>query len=208
MFLIYGKRSLIIKKFTDHSHACPHCRGLNLEVKVEKTYYHLFYIPFFPARGKFAVIACGDCGKPYKDPVIEADYYDELEDTYEKQTKNPIYLYTGLILSVLLVMFIIFSNLRYQQLKADCIANPQTGDTYQIREKRAGRKYYYYVNVFRVSGDSVFAHPSHNEYLGFVRKMATRDYFDTSLVRPYTKQELRQMLEDGMIIKVEREKAK
>lgn len=208
MFLLYGKRNLIIKKYADHSHACPHCRGLNLKVEIEKPYYHLFFIPFFPARGKFAHITCGDCGKPYMDPVLEEDYYDELEDEYEKRTKNPVYLYTGLILTVLLVLFIIFSNLRHQQLKAERIANSQNGDTYLIREKRAGRKYYYYMNVFRVSGDSVFTHPGHYEYLGFVRKMARRDYFDTAFVRPYSKQQLLQMLDEGMIIKAEREKAK
>lgn len=208
MIFLYGRRSLIIKKYTDHTHACPHCRGLNLEVKVEKPYYHLFFIPFFPSRGKFAHITCGDCGKPYKDPVLEEDYYDELEDAYEKRTKSPVYLYTGLLLTALLVLFIIFSNVRHQQLKAERIANPQNGDTYLIREKRAGRKYYYYMNVFRVSSDSVFTHPGHYEYLAFARKMARRDYFDTALVRPYSKQQLLQMLDEGMIIKAEREKAK
>jgi hypothetical protein len=208
MFLLYGKRSLIIKKYTDHTHACPHCRGLNLEVKVEKYYYHLFYIPFFPSRGKFAHINCGNCGKPYKDPVHEEDYYIELEDEYEKRTKNPIYLYSGLILVGLLTLFMVFSNLRTQKQKAEYIAKPQTGDTYLIREKRADHKVYYYLSVYRISGDSVFTHPGHLEYQSFARKMKKGDYFETNLVRPYTKELLKQMLDDGMIIKAEREKAK
>jgi hypothetical protein len=208
MFLLYGKRSLIIKKYTDHTHACPHCRGLNLEVKVEKYYYHLFYIPFFPSRGKFAHINCGNCGKPYKDPVLEEDYYIELEDEYEKRTKNPIYLYSGLILVGLLTLFMVFSNLRTQKQKAEYIAKPQTGDTYLIREKRADHKVYYYLSVYRISGDSVFTHPGHLEYQSFARKMKKGDYFETNLVRPYTKELLKQMLDDGMIIKAEREKAK
>jgi hypothetical protein len=208
MFLLYGKRSLIIKKYTDHTHACPHCRGLNLEVKVEKYYYHLFYIPFFPSRGKFAHVTCGNCGKPYKDPVLEEDYYVELEDEYEKRTKTPIYLYSGLILVGLLTLFMVFSNLRTQKQKAEYVAKPQTGDTYLIREKRADHKVYYYLSVYRISGDSVFTHPGHLEYPGFTRKMKKGDYFETNLVRPYTKQQLKQMLDDGMIIKAEREKAK
>lgn len=208
MFLLYGKRSLIIKKYTDHTHACPHCRGLNLDVKIEKSYYHLFYIPFFPSRGKFAHITCGNCGKPYKDPVLEEDYYIELEDEYEKRTKNPLYLYSGLLLIALLTLFMVFSNLRTQQQKAEYIAQPQTGDTYLIREKRADHKVYYYLNVYRISGDSVFTHPGHLEYLSFARKMKKGDYFETDQVRPYTKQLLKKMLDDGMIIKAEREKAK
>ncbi len=208
MFLLYGKRSLIIKKYTDHTHACPHCRGLNLDVKIEKSYYHLFYIPFFPSRGKFAHITCGNCGKPYKDPVLEEDYYIELEDEYEKRTKTPIYLYSGLILVALLTLFMVFSNLRTQKQKAEYIAQPQTGDTYLIREKRADHKVYYYLNVYRISGDSVFTHPGHLEYLSFARKMKKGDYFETDQVRPYTKQLLKKMLDDGMIIKAEREKAK
>ncbi len=208
MFLLYGKRSMIIKKYTDHTHACPHCRALNLNVKVEKSYFHLFYIPVFPVNGKFAHISCGNCGNLYKDPVLEEDFYIELEDEYEKRTRSPIYLYSGLILITALVLFIVISNRRYQQLKSERIETPRTGDTYLIREKRAGRKYYHYTSVFRIINDSVFTHPGNLEYLGHVRKMDKRDYFDTTVVRPYARQELRQMLEDGMIIKVEREKEK
>jgi hypothetical protein len=130
----------------------------------------------------------------------------ELEDEYEKRTKSPIYLYSGLILITALVLFIVISNRRYQQLKSERIENPQTGDAYLIREKRAGRKYYHYTSAFRVTNDSVFTHPGNLEYLGFVRKMDKRDYFDTTIVRPYAKQQLQQMLEDGMIIKVIRDK--
>lgn len=208
MLFLYGKRSMIIKKYADHTHACPHCRALNLEVKVEKSYFHLFFIPVFPVNGKFAHISCVSCGNLYKDPVSEEDFYIELEDEYEKRTRSPIYLYSGLILIAALVLFIIVSNRRYQQLKSERIENPQTGDTYLIREKRAGRKYYHFTYAFRVTTDSVFIHPGNLEYLGFVRKMNKRDYFDTTVIRAYAKQQLRQMLEDGMIVSVDREKEK
>ncbi len=205
MFLLYGKRSLIIKKYSDHTNACPHCRGLNLEVKVEKYYYHLFYIPFFLSGGKFAHIQCGDCGKPYKDPVLDEDYYIELEDKYEKRTKNPIYLYSGLILVALLKLFMVFSNLRTQQQKAEYIAKPQTGDTYLIRERRVDKKLYYFLQVIRINGDSVFTHRSHLEYPRFTSKMKKSDYFEPVTELLYTKQNLKQMLEDKKITSVKRE---
>lgn len=206
MFLLYGQRSLIIKKYTDHTHACPHCRGLNLDVKIEKSYYHLFYIPFFPSGGKFAHIQCGDCGKPYKDPVLEEDYYIELEDEYEKRTKNPLYLYTGLILIALLTLFMLFSNLRTQQQKAEYIAQPQTGDTYLIRERRDDQKFYYFLHVTRINGDSIFTQRSHQEYRRFRSKMNEADYFEPGKELLYTKAMLKKMLEEHQITSVKREK--
>ncbi len=208
MFLIYGKRSFIIKKYTDHTHACPHCRGLNLEVKVEKFYYHLFYIPFFPSTGKFAHITCGNCGQPYKDPSLEEDYYMELEEEYEKRTKNPIYLYSGLILIFLLTLFMVSSNLRTQQQKAEYIARPQTGDTYLIKVRRDDHKVYYFLHVTRIIGDSVFTQRSHQEYRRFTSKMKEADYFEPGRELLYTKAMLKKMLVEHQITSVDRDAEK
>ena len=208
MFLLYGQRSLIIKKYTDHTHACPHCRGLNLEVKVEKSYYHLFYIPFFPSGGKFAHIQCGDCGKPYKDPVLEEDYYIELEDEYEKRTKNPIYLYSGLILVASLILFMVYVNLETQKQKAKYIANPLTGDTYLIRAERNDSTLYYFLRVVNISGDSVYTRHSNFEYHRYPADMDPTDFFVMEEELVYTKVELKKMLEDGKINAVDREHKK
>lgn len=205
MFLIYGKRSLIIKRYTDHTHACPHCRGLNLDVKVEKFYYHLFYIPFFPSGGKFAHIQCGNCGKPYKDPVREEGYYIELEDEYEKRTKNPIYLYSGLILVASLILFMVYVNLETQKQKAKYIANPLTSDTYLIRAERNDSTLYYFLRVVNISGDSIYTRHSNFEYRRYPADMDPSDFFVTEEELVYTKGELKKMLEDGEINAVDRE---
>lgn len=205
MFLIYGKRSLIIKKYTDHTHACPHCRGLNLDVKVEKYYYHLFYIPFFPSGGKFAHIQCGNCGKPYKDPVREEGYYMELEDEYEKRTKNPIYLYSGLILVASLILFMVYVNLETQKQKAKYIANPLNGDTYLIQAERNDSTLYYFLRVVNISGDSIYTRHSNFEYRRYPADMDPSDFFVTEEELVYTKGELKKMLEDGEINAVDRE---
>lgn len=202
MFLIYGKRSFIIKKYTDHTHACPHCRGLNLEVKVEKFYFHLFYIPFFPSHVKLAHIKCGNCGQPYKDPDME------LEEEYERRTKNPVYLYSGLILVASLILLIVYINLQTQKQKAEYVANPRTGDTYLIRDERNDSTLYYFLRVVRINSDSVYTLHNNYEYRRYVSKMNEADFFVSEEELVYTKAELKKMLEDGEINAVEREKHK
>lgn len=204
MFLLHGKRSLIIKKYSDHTHACPHCRGLNLEVKVEKFYYHLFYIPFFPTHEKFAHIRCGNCGQPYKDPALEEDSYEELEDEYEKKTRNPVYLYSGLLLISSLIIFIVVAKLRVQQREAAYITQPLTGDTYLIREKRDNKKIFYFLRVSRISGDSVFTQHGHKEYTRFTRTISKEDYFLRE-DRGFHKEDLVKMLKDDIIKAVKRD---
>lgn len=52
MFLIYGKRKLRIKKYTDHRNACNVCKSFDLEIKIFKEYFHIFFVPFFPTGTK------------------------------------------------------------------------------------------------------------------------------------------------------------
>jgi hypothetical protein len=200
MFLVYGKRSFIIKKFTDHTLACPGCRAFNLHVEVRKSYYHLFYIPFFPSWEKDIRMYCGDCGQPYSK--------GELITEYEQKTKNPVYLYSGLILVATLILLIVYINLQTQKQKAEYVANPQTGDTYLIREKNDSATTYYFLRVTRIHGDTVFTNHSNLEYSRFVSGLDKEDFFVQDEVLFYSKAELKKMLEYGEINAVDREEHK
>lgn len=199
MFLIYGKRSIRIKRYSDHTLACPGCRAFNLQVEVRKSYYHLFYIPFFPSWEKDIRMYCGDCGQPFSK--------GDLIKEYEQKTKNPIYLYSGLILVASLIFFMVYVNLETQKQKAEYIAKPRTGDTYLIRTERNDSTLYYFLRVIRITGDSVYTRHSNYEYRQFVSKMNQADFFVEEEELVFTKGELKKMLEDGEINAVDRDKS-
>jgi hypothetical protein len=196
MILLYGKRSIRIKKYTDNTHACPSCRAFDLDVSVYKSYYHLFFIPFFPSWEKYASITCNACEYHFSDQAIEKEYEDK--------SKSPVYLYTGPILIALLILFMINANLRSQKRKADYVAQPQTGDIYRIRDDKGSATSYYFLRIVRISGDSVFIQHNHLIYTGFVVSMRKEDYFEEEEELIYTKADIKKMLEEGAINDVER----
>ena len=110
MFIIYGRRTARIKRLTENHEHCKNCRSFGLTVKVYRDYYHLFYIPFFPAGRKTAYISCGSCNTPFQS--------DNLEKEYARITKTPVFLYTGLLIVASLILLALYANLQNQKEKA------------------------------------------------------------------------------------------
>ncbi len=81
MFIIHGKQTARIKKYTDNHQVCQNCKSLDLEVKVYRDYYQLFFIPIFPVGIKSVVIKCNNCREPMR---LEA-----VKKHYEEVTKTP-----------------------------------------------------------------------------------------------------------------------
>jgi len=196
MLIVYGRRKLRIKKYTDHSNPCSNCKAFDLEISVYKKYCHIFFIPFFPIGPKMSVLKCNSCGHQLR--------MDSLQTDYEKNTKNPFYLYSGLILVGLLILLIVNENLNTQKEKKQFVQNPQVGDIYFIREETGNKPSYYFLRIASIEGDSVIVYHGNLVYNGFISKPQNDDYFvrDEKLV--YTKSELIKMLEKDEINSVER----
>jgi len=196
MFVIYGKRKARIKKYTDNRNYCKNCNSFDLNVKVYKEYFHIFFIPFFPTGDKTVKIVCNNCGEPYR---IEA-----IQKEYEKGTRTPFYLYSGLILIGSLILLLVNANIRTQKEKAKFIENPKAGDIYRIRIDENNSTSYYFLRVTEINGDTVLAYHNNLVYNGFITKLNEEDFFDKGEVLIFTKKELKEMLDEGEINSVER----
>ncbi len=196
MFLIYGRRKLRVKKYIDNSQACTSCKAFDLNVKVYREYFHVFFIPFFPTGIKASSIQCNNCGNTIR--------IDSLQKRYEDSSKKPVYLYSGLILIAAAIFLLINANLNTQKEKRKFITNPKAGDVYRIRDKKDKSAEYYFLRVSKISGDSIFTYHSNLVYSGFVHKLSDDDFFvkDEELV--FTKPELKKMLDSDEIQSVER----
>ncbi|HEX9513929.1 MAG TPA: zinc ribbon domain-containing protein [Puia sp.] len=197
MLLIYGKRTARIKTYLDHTHQCTSCNNFDLTAKVYKSYFHILFIPIFPTGDKTVGIRCNSCGAPFLS--------DALKKEYASKTKNPFYLYSGLILAFFGIVGIALSNTHDQKEKVQFVAQPKVGDVYRIREDSSHSSTYFFFRVVRINGDSVYVIHNHLEYSGFVSMLNRDDYFVANEEMLLTKKRLKEMLQKEEIDAVERD---
>ena len=197
MFLIYGRRKVRIKAYTDNQNACTDCKAFDLNIKVYREYFHVFYIPFFPTGIITSSIQCNNCGNSIR--------IDSLQKQYETLTKKPIYLYSGLILIATAILFLVNANLNTQKEKRKFVDNPQVGDVYRIRDEQNKSTEYYFLRISKINGDSIFTYHSNLVYNGFVYKLNDDDFFSKEEELLFTRAELKKMLDDDEIEAVERD---
>jgi hypothetical protein len=197
MLIIYGRRTARIKKSTESQQRCKNCGAFDLDVKVYRDYYHLFFIPVFPVGDKTVKVKCRNCGEPFRS--------DSLQNQYENISKTPIYLYTIPVLFIALIAILINANLDTQKQKEEFVAHPQPGDVYRIRNNENNTTTYYFLRLVSIKGDTVIAYHNNLEYDGFVTKLNSDDFFVKDEALYFLKSELKQMLDKMEINSVERD---
>jgi len=197
MFVIYGRRTAKIKKYTDNRQACQSCKTFDFDVKVYRDYYHLFFIPVIPVGDKTVKIRCNNCGEPIK--------FETIQKHYESISKTPFYLFTFPILFAGLILILVNANLSSQKEKALFVDNPKAGDVYRIRKDENNSTTYYFLRLANVKGDTVIAYHNNLEYHSFVTKLNADDFFVKDDELYFLKSELKQMLDKMEINSVDRD---
>lgn len=197
MLILYGRRTARIKKYTDNQQSCKSCGTFDLDVRVYRDYYHIFFVPVFPVGDKTVKIRCRNCGEPFR--------LDTLQRHYESISKTPVYLYTIPILFAGLIAILINANLNTQKEKAKFVDNPKVGDVYRIRKDENNSTTYYFLRLVNIKGDTVIAYHNNLEYHGFVTKLNADDFFVKDEELYFLKSELKQMLDKMEINSVERD---
>jgi hypothetical protein len=196
MLILYGRRTTRIKKYTDNQQCCKNCGAFDLDVRVYRSYYHVFFVPVFPVGDKSVQISCNNCGEPVR--------VDSLRKHYDGLSNTPIYLYSVPILFAGLVAILINANLNTQKEKKAYVDNPKTGDVYRIRKDENSSTTYYFLRLVSIKGDTVVAYHNNLEYHRFITKLKDDDFFVKDEELYFTKDELKQMLDKMEINSVER----
>lgn len=186
MFLIYGRKTARIKKYTENHQACNSCKAFDLDVRVYRDYYHLFFIPFFPVGGKTVKIHCNSCGQPMR--------LDTMQNHYAGISKTPFYLYAGPILAAGLILIAINANFNTQKEKEKFVENPKVGDVYTMRKDENTLTTYYFLKIAGIHGDTVIVYHNNLEYSRFISKLNEDDYFVKDDEIFFLKSDLKQML--------------
>jgi hypothetical protein len=197
--IVYGSRSKELAKdiLTDQ---CPNCGKQNsIDMHVFQKYAHVFWIPFFP-MGKTGVCQCDYC----KQVLTLKEMPASLAISYENlkaRAKTPIWMFSGLAVLAILITIGFISDKQNDEENARLILMPQAGDVFEIK---LGSKQYTLYKVAQVAGDSVFVQLNNYETnkVAGLNDLKKETYSEEVL--GFSKAELKQMLEKGEIIDIER----
>ena len=197
--IVYGTKSKELAK--EHLiDKCPNCGTQNsIDMHVFQKYAHVFWIPFFPL-GKTGVSECDHCKQVLKLKEMPSSLRTAY-DNVKAQTKTPIWTFAGLALVAALITIIIISDKKKAEKNAQLILTPQTGDIFEIKTKD---NQYTLYKVNQVVGDSVFVQVNNyetNKITG-LDDLKKKDYSEDVL--GFSKAELKQMLDKGEIIDIDR----
>jgi zinc-ribbon family len=200
--LIYGSKNKQLAKeiLTDKCQSCG--KQNSIDMHVFQKYAHLFWIPFFP-MGKTGVSQCDHCKQVLKLKEMPSSLSASYE-TLKAQTKTPVWMFSGLALVAVLITFGIISDRENDQRNAKLILAPQRGDVFEIKTKD---NQYTLYKVDQINNDSVYVRINQYETnkstgLGDLKRKGDNVY--TEEVVPFSRLELKQMLDDGEIIDIDR----
>jgi len=100
MLIIHGVSEKLLNYHEENSSHCPNCNHKGVTYRIVQKYYHIYALPFFPT-GKYTGLNCNECNYNSNNIVSKESII------YEKIAKTPIYLYTGTVIFILLLLGIL-----------------------------------------------------------------------------------------------------
>lgn len=197
MFIIYGRKSARIKSDTYHQYACGNCKDFDLDVHVYRPYFHVFFLPLFPAGPKEVKMRCNNCG--------EAKWVASIQRQYEKTSRTPFYLYGGVLLVAAMVLLGVIFNLRSQRQNKAFVADPRVGDVYTVRREEKDSTFYYFLKIHHINGDTVRVYHNNLVYYSSVSRFNEKDFFVEREEWMFSKKDLGNMLQKNEIENVSRD---
>jgi hypothetical protein len=198
--IIYGTRNKKLESIFPNN-KCAHCNNVNtLEMHIFQKYAHVFWLPFFPLQ-KHGISQCNHCKQVLTNKQMPPALQEVFNET-KKTSKTPIWLYTGAALLIFGIFSIIFSAQQENKRSKAYLLNPKEGDLYEIKKDN---NYYTIYKAVMAKGDSVFVQESNYETKSTfnLREIKDSDYNPTIFI--LSKKELLQNLENGKLLKVERQ---
>jgi hypothetical protein len=100
MLLIYGVSERLLNFYEAEQKHCPNCDEAGITFRVVQTYFHVFGLPTYPLQ-KYTGLSCSHCN--YSNNNVASD----MSVILEKESRAPFYLYSGVIIFVLILLAII-----------------------------------------------------------------------------------------------------
>ncbi|OYU57064.1 MAG: hypothetical protein CFE25_07585 [Chitinophagaceae bacterium BSSC1] len=179
---------------------CPNCASNHsLEMEVFQKYVHFFYIPYLPA-GKTGVSYCSNC----KQVMVDKDMPANLKAAYHQlkaKTRIPIWMFSGLALMILLIVYQLNNEQRAQKALATQMDQVAAGDVLELKLAKDNFTLY---KVYRVNADSVLLQANEYQSTTVAGLKDIKDSLYATNLRYITKPELKKMAMDGGLVGIEK----
>lgn len=197
--IIIGHKSIpLVKEMINDP--CPNCgTPYSIEMTVFQKYVHLFWIPYLPA-GKTGISDCHHCQQILKHQEMPPSLLLTYKSLKAK-AKIPLWMFSGLVLMLLLMAYGVSENQKKEHLNAQFISAPKEGD---ILEVKTDSSQYTLYQVYQVHGDSVLLRANNYQSDKESGIQALRDSAYSEEIRYLSKTDLKKLFEKGTIIGVER----
>jgi hypothetical protein len=198
----YGTRSKLIGTETIFE-KCPSCeKQTSFDIYIYQKYFHIFWIPFFPLERTVAS-QCSNCKQVAQSKNMTGAFKTACESV-KRNGKTPIWMFSGLGLVAIIIVWAIVADQQETKDQARYIQSPKVGDIFEVKVKEQSYTIY---KVDAVTNDSVYVLMNDyetDERTGFDHLEDTKknNYPEDSY--GYSKVEIRQMMDSGIILKVVR----
>ncbi len=138
--ILYGTKGAHLHTAPLLGVACPACATPEaLQLTIFSRYVHMYYVPVLP-YDRPAVTQCLRCQQAWKEEALPAAIRPAVQ-SFKKQFRAPIWNWTGAMLFVLGMCWLVTANARDDKDNAAYLAAPRAGDIYTVHEKEDDPNY-------------------------------------------------------------------
>ncbi|MDO6600590.1 hypothetical protein [Tenacibaculum sp. 1_MG-2023] len=151
--IFYGTKGSHLNSERKGGIKCDNCNEItNHNISVYGQYGYLYWIPVFP-MGKKVFSECTNC-KVTNDFKGMNEKLRNASTDVKRNTKTPIWYWSGLAIITLLIAFAIYSAKEHDKDVENYILNPAKGDVIEFKNKESG--YYSTLRIESLSKDSIY----------------------------------------------------
>ena len=181
---------------------CPNCKEVSdMHYKVFGGFSRVVIVPFMPAP-KVIILECDQCKKTHNLNQLPSEIKDKLKKEVNKDPiKTPIWQYSGLIISGILLSFAIYTGISETDKDKLYSQYPKIGDIYRIKNE----KYFTTLKVNSVMKDSVavFVNDLQTDRYNGIDEINVPQNYNTIIV--YPRQFIRTMYNENKIYQIDRD---
>ena len=201
--IVYGWNAKIIKQALLDNYECPSCQQKQSILVIAAKYVHIFWIPVFPFK-KTALIICNHCKSETDEKAITLGTNETIK-LLKAAVPIPKYLFSGLLLIIIGIGSLAYSEINESQQEQAYLSDPQVGDVYLIKDSEEPSVYNHYLMKIRdIAGDTLWVSYSSYGYNGIVSQLDPEDGF-YNLMYSIHKNDINEFSESGALKKVIRD---
>ncbi len=202
--IFFGTKEKEIKRGKLTNIICNDCKeNVSMTYIVESKYFHLYWIPMFPYKKK-TFVSCNECDSVFDKKQFSENIKNKLQREIElKPARNPIWMFSGLLILAFLIPLAFFQSSRADVNKANFVDDPKVGDIYFLNCMPSN---YTTMKIAAIEKDSIHFIANDTSVTKFKKVFfINEDKYYTDKIKSYSKSQLKDLLINDSIYSINRD---